>query len=104
MSRNILFLNKLREEIAAGTDVIERAAGNLDLKLLSEVVRSRNDLLRVLIDSGIDKKELLDILRNTRESDAVVRARLSLARSGIGRKIEDSRRRRDVERKYARNI
>ncbi|MBU8922784.1 MAG: hypothetical protein KOO63_13275 [Bacteroidales bacterium] len=102
MKDNLVYINKLIEEIEKKTDEVELHAGNLDLNLLSCLLEDRSASITELSGAGIERYRLLELLGSLRSRDAIVRARLKVMRSEFSRKIEDNKKTDEVQRKYSR--
>jgi hypothetical protein len=99
-SGNSLMLNKLKESVAEKTRLIELLVGNLDLNLLSDMLKERGDLLRKLALLGEGEGGLTTFYRDIMARDAVVRARLSIVSGDLKRRIGDLKLKRNARRAY----
>ena len=102
MNDNLARINKLIDQIDQKTSEVELQAGNLDLNLLSCLLEERSVSITELSEAGIERDRLIEILGSLRSRDAIVRARLKIMRSEFSRKIENSRKTDEVQRKYSR--
>ncbi len=91
---------EIKREIEERTSAIERQLGNMDLKLLSELLNERTLYIRDLLESGTDRDEMAEVLVAIRGRDALIRTRLSLIKSELLIRIETQKRQKEARSKY----
>ncbi len=101
MKNKPLKANKLKEEIRRKTGELEELVGNMELNLLSTVLRERNELLNILPAVCDNRHDMVDFLEGILERDMMMRARIGIEYRSTGEKIRNLRSEKKVAVKYS---
>lgn len=84
-------LYELKEMIRQKTSELERLAGNMELNLLTRVLKERNELINCIPTQCDEGGNMVEFLQEILEKDALIRARIGVNYRKIGEKIENLR-------------
>jgi hypothetical protein len=92
---------ELKEKIRQKTSELEKLAGNMELNLLTRVLKERNELLNFIPTECDEVGYMVEFLREILERDALIRARIGVNYRRIGEKIETLRSEKIAAVKYS---